>query len=178
MPNVKSTAADLDVQISRIANGDKSALADLYHCVYVSVYSYSLSILKSRQDAQDVLQDTFLDIWRSAPNYKSLGKPMAWIITIAQKRCTDILRTRLRFSDEMPNITDNGDGLTSEDKLLIHTCIETLEEKERQVVILHAISGLKHREISKILNIPLSTALSRYNRAIKKIRKTLEGEFL
>ena len=86
------------------------------------------------------------------------------------------LRRKSRFSDEpletavyMPE----NEELTSEDKIVIRKCIETLGDSEREIVILHAVSGFKHREIAEILGLPLSTVLSKYNRAIKKLRKTL-----
>lgn len=177
MLNVETNSLKmLDEQIAKIADGDKSALAVLYNCISVPVYSYALSVLKNRSDAEDVLHDTMLEVWRSAPGYQSMGKPMAWIITIARSLCLMNLRRKSRFSDEpletavyMPE----NEELTSEDKIVIRKCIETLGDSEREIVILHAVSGFKHREIAEILGLPLSTVLSKYNRAIKKLRKTL-----
>ena len=167
----------LDEEIRSIAGGDKSALAALYHHVRTPVYTYSLSILKDRSEAEDALHDTVLEIWRSAPGYKSIGKPMGWVIAIARSICLMKLRERQRLADEPPDaayLADDGD-LTAEDITVIRACMETLGEDEREVVILHAVSGLRHRDIAATLDQPLSTVLSRYNRAIKKLRKTLEG---
>lgn len=180
MSNVKNISVkELDEQIAKIADGDKSALAVLYDCISVSVYSYALSVLKNRSDAEDVLQDTLLEIWRSAPGYRQMGKPVAWVITIARSLCLMNLRRKNRFSDEpfetavyMPE----NEGMTCEDKIVIRTCMETLGDVEREIVIMHAVSGLKHREIAEVLNMPLSTVLSKYNRAIKKLRKTLSDD--
>ena len=170
----------LDLQIEKIAGGDKSALAVFYRHTCSSVYSYALSILKDRHDAEDVLQDTFLQVWRSASKYRSMGKPMAWVITIARNLCLEIIRERQRFSDEplediAGDIADEH-SLTPEDSAILKACMEILSGDEREAVILHAVSGLRHREIAKILKLPLSTVLSRYNRAIKKLKNTLEGE--
>ena len=69
------------------------------------------------------------------------------------------------------------DKTTIEDKMMIEACMGCLSEEEQQIVILHAVAGLKHREIAGILSINLSTALSKYNRALKKMRKYIrEGE--
>ena len=63
------------------------------------------------------------------------------------------------------------DGINAEDKLTVEQLLNTLDENERQIVVLHAVSGLKHREIASMLNMPLATVLSKYNRAIKKLQK-------
>ena len=62
------------------------------------------------------------------------------------------------------------DGVSVEDELLLRQCLETLSESERQIVVLHAVSGLKHKDIASVMSLPLSTVLSKYSRAIKKMQ--------
>ena len=182
----KGSPVFLDEQIKSVAAGDKSALAALYQCAKTPIYAYALSIVKTRHDAEDVLQDVLLEIWRSAPTYVSMGKPMAWIITITRSICLMKLRARSRTAEEpldLAVLEDKASNeLNPEDRMVIKSCLEGLSESEREMVILHAVSGLKHREIADILGLPLSTVLSKYNRAIKKLRKTLqettEGGFI
>lgn len=167
---------ELDAQIAAIGRGDMSALAALYRGVCSGVYSYALSVLKNRHDAEDVLQDTFLEISRSAESYKSMGKPMAWIITIARNLCLMRLRERQRYSDTpIEDITAADTAASPEDMAMIRTVIESLGDDEREIIILHALSGLKHREIAQILDMPLSTVLSKYQRTVKKLKILLEG---
>lgn len=164
----------LDELILKLAVGDRSALDGVYMFARTPVYSYALSLLKSTHDAEDVLQDTLLEVWRSAPRYKSMGKPMAWIITIARSFCLKKLgEVRTLTLDEVENVVSDS-PLPSEDAAVIRACMEKLCEDEREIILLHA-AGLKHREIAKILNRPLSTVLSRYQRAVKKLQKELEG---
>lgn len=174
----KGSSVFLDEQIKAVAMGDKSALAALYECAKTSVYAYALSVVKSRQDAEDVLQDVLLEIWRSAPSYVSMGKPMAWIITITRSICLMKLRKRSRTADEPLDLSILGEKvsneLSPEDRIVLKSCLEELSEREREIVILHAVSGLKHKEIAKLLGLPLSTVLSKYNRAIHRLRKTLQ----
>lgn len=175
----KGSSVFLDEQLRSISKGDKSALAALYQCAKTPIYTYALSVVKSRQDAEDVLQDVLLEIWRSASAYKSLGKPMAWIITITRNKCFMKLRQRA-FTSELPYDPEAlsetvADGMNLEDRIVIKSCLEELSDDEREIVILHAVSGLKHKEIAEILKIPLSTVLSKYNRAIKKLRQTLQN---
>ena len=69
------------------------------------------------------------------------------------------------------------DSVTPEDRLLIGACMERLTQEERQIVVLHAVSGFRHREIAQILQLPLPTVLSKYHRALKKLKKYVtEGE--
>ena len=66
--------------------------------------------------------------------------------------------------------------MSAEERHVLHTALTALEDTERQVILLHAVSGLKHREIAELLEIPLATALSKYHRGLKKLRAKLEGD--
>ena len=81
-------------------------------------------------------------------------------------------RTKLLDDEEWDAIPEDAQGLSFEDKDLLGSALKLLDETERRIVILHAASGLKHREIAKQLDIPLPTVLSKYARAIKKLKKT------
>ena len=73
-------------------------------------------------------------------------------------------------------IAADAPALTPEEKHLLHTALTQLSEEESRIVLLHAVTGLKHREIAALLGLPLPTALSKYHRALKKLKKLLEGE--
>lgn len=169
----------LDGIIFRLADGDKSALAEFYGLVSGSVYAFALSLVKNRADAEDILSELVLEVWRCAPNYTSMGKPMAWVITVTRNLCLQRLRERSRLADS--SFDEAADGLFAENSLdiedaaAIKACLETLCDGEREVVVLHAVAGLKHREIAEIMGLPLSTVLSRYQRAIKKLNKEFGG---
>ncbi len=173
----KRDAEILDKFIERISNNDKDALAEIYRMTNASVFGFALSILKNMQDAEDVLHDTYLRIYSSASGYKSKGKPLAWILTITRNLCLMKLRERKKTVDypqEDWNIAfDRIPAVTLEDKLVLTACMEKLSDEERQIVMLHSISGFKHREIADALSLPLSTVLSKYHRAIKKLRVLL-----
>lgn len=170
-------ADELDRCILGIARGDPDALELLYHSTRASVYSFALSILKNSHDAEDVLQDCYLHIHTGAEHYRSAGKPMAWILTITKNLCYQILRDRQRTADLPqedwePWLAAN-EGLSQEDQVVIRQCMENLTDEERQIVSLHAVAGFRHREIAEVLSLPLSTVLSKYHRAIKKLRQHL-----
>lgn len=171
----------LESAISRLANGDKDALGDLYENARVSVYSFALSIVKNTQDAEDVMHDTFVAVYKHAKSYTPKGKPLAWILTIAKNFALKALRHRGRFSSEEEdweryNDQTNDEAEQGEKRLVLIELLKTLSEQERQIITLHAVSGLKHRQIAELLDLPLSTVLSKYNRAIKKLRNELQED--
>ncbi len=170
----------IDQYLAGITEESASALENLYHCASASIYSFALSILKNSHDAEDVLHDCFVLIWSAAGSYRSSGKPMAWILTITKNLCLKKLRERGKSSPldqlEQDMLSLNNPGMTQEDRMIVSQCLTQLSTEESQIVVLHAVSGFKHREIADLLALPLPTVLSKYNRAIKKLRKIYEGE--
>lgn len=176
---VKS-ADELDAYISRIAsdNDNKEAFTALYAQTSTSIYAFALSILKNTHDAEDVLHDCFVNIHAAAADYKSIGKPMAWIMTITRNLCMLKLRERKKVADLEPEMWEPflefREEVTAEDRLMIDECLNRLTDEERQIVVLHLVSGFKHREIAQFLKLPLATVLSKYHRAIKKLKRIFE----
>ena len=85
--------------LNRVGTGDSEAFRQLYHNTDRTVYSFILSILKNPQDAEEVMQETYLKIWTSAASYHSQGKPLAWIFTIARNLCYMKFRDQKRQAD-------------------------------------------------------------------------------
>ena len=170
---------ELDRLLSGVAAGDREALAQLYRRTRTAVYGLALSYVKNAHDAQDVTQDTFVRVWDSAPQYKRQGSPMGWLLTIARNLALMKLRRGARQEQldeaEWDAIPADSPAVTPEDRQLLQTALASLSDQERQVVVLHAVTGLKHREIAALLQIPLATVLSKYHRALKKLRIQLEG---
>jgi RNA polymerase sigma-70 factor (ECF subfamily) len=169
-------AKQLDQWIAEIAKGNTDALAGLYQETSPSVYAYALSVLKSSHDAEDVLHDCYLSVWTAASSYRSSGKTMAWLLTIAKNLCRKQLRVRSRTEtwpeEDWKNSLESAE-MTADDKVVLQQCMEVLSDTERQIVVLHAVSGFKHREIAAYLELPLATVLSKYHRAIKKMKTML-----
>lgn len=166
--------------INRIGQGDKEAFCKLYGQTGNAVYSYALSLLRNQQDAEDAMQETFLKIRSAAHLYIPMGKPMAWILTIARNICMMKFRQKKHSSviplEEIKEELDFGQIEDREDRIVLKAAFQILSEEECQIIVLHAVSGLKHREISGLLRLPLSTVLSKYNRGLKKLRDRLEGQ--
>ena len=169
--------------LRRVGSGDQEAFYELYQNTDRTMYSFILSILRNPQDAEEVMQETYLKVWTSAASYQSQGKPLAWMFTIARNLCY------MRFRDQKQQADVGLDDLTGEetgelclpleqmtDAIVLKAALAVLKEDERQIVLLHASAGLKHREIAADLKIPLATVLSKYNRAMKKLQQYLREE--
>ena len=170
----------LDGLMGRIVEGDRDALAELYHRARTTVYALALSYLKNTEDAEDVTQDAFVQIWDNALGYRAEGKTVAWILTIARNLCLMRLRKQQRSGElseeEWAVLPALPAGLSHEEQLALRAALELLDAEERRIVLLHAVTGWKHREIASLLELPLPTVLSKYHRALTKLRKQLEGE--
>lgn len=168
----------IETSIAKIAGGDKEALALLYEQTHAAVYGFALSILKNRQDAEDVLQDTYIQIWKAAGTYRPEGKPLAWIFTITRNLSLMDFRQQSRMITVTPEewqlLFADQPKMSVEDRLVLSALLGILTDEDRQIVMLHVLTGLKHREIAEILNMKISTVLSRYNRALKKLRNALK----
>ncbi len=168
----------LERLLLRVAGGEQEALEALYHGTRAAVYALALSLLKNTHDAEDVTQDTYVRIWENASAYRPQGSPMAWILTVARNLARMKLRQGAKFAEldeqqweAIPAECDLDIG----ERHLLQTVLAKLSDEERQIVLLHAVSGLKHREIASLLERPLATILSKYARALKKLRAGLEG---
>lgn len=158
--------------------GDMDAFRRLYEMTARGIYSYALSILQHPQDAEEVMQDTYLTAWRQAKRYEAEGKPMAWLLTIARNLCFMRLRRQKdhpyvsyeELEEEEPGRLCPQIELAPEKQLLLDA-LGGLTEEERKIVLLHDAGEMKHREIAEYLGAPLSTVISRYRRALKKMQK-------
>lgn len=169
--------------LKKIGTGDEEAFRQLYQNTDRTIYSFILSIVKNPPDAEEIMQETYLKVWTSAGSYQSQGKPLAWIFTIARNLCY------MKFRDQKHEADIGLDDLSGmetgefcpqienvADKLVLKAALDILKEEEREIVLLHASAGLKHREIAASLRMPLATVLSKYNRAMKKLENYLREE--
>ncbi len=165
----------LEEYLKEIADDNMASLRLLYEETSAGVYSFTLSMLKNREDAEDAMQDVYLSIHRSAHLYTPMGRPMEWIMTVTKNICISKLRARNKLnplSDEDKPIAF-PDISRSEDRMLLNEALKILTDEERKVIILKTVAQLKHREIATVLGIPQATVRSKYRRALKKLKQYL-----
>lgn len=170
----------LEQYIVEMAGGSSTAIEPFYAATRAGVYGYALSILRNTHDAQDVMQEAYVRVYRSSEQYLPRGNPMPWVYAIVRNLALTQLRERQKMVEVGPETLDcvlpGNEQLTEDDRLILSAALDGLTPEESQIVILHAAAGFKHREIAELLQIPLSTAISKYHRALGKLRRTLEGD--
>ena len=166
--------------LHRIAGGEREALAELYQRTKTAVYGLALSYLKNAHDAQDLTQDVYVQVWNCAEQYRPAGSPMGWLLTVCRNLCLMRLRREERHAtlldEEWDAIPAQECGLDADERILLQYALAALSDEERRIVLLHAATGMKHREIAALLELTLPTVLSKYHRALKKMRVILEGD--
>ncbi|OUP13021.1 hypothetical protein B5F35_05775 [Anaeromassilibacillus sp. An200] len=166
--------------IVSIAGGDTSALEELYHLTQAPLYAYLLSLLKNSADAGDALQDTYLDVFTTAARYQPQGHSRAWLYAIAKNKAMMTFR-RKKIRGEVPEEESGPEPwedphLGREERMVLSAALNILSEEERQIVTLHAVSGFRFREVASFLELPINTVLSKYHRAMKRLRRQLSEE--
>ena len=171
---------ELQQLLIHIAGGEREALAELYQRTRSAVYGLALSYLKNAHDAQDLTQDVYVQVWDCVEQYRLTGSPMGWLLAVCRNLCLMRLRREERHAalseEEWDAIPARECGLDADERALLQGALASLTDEERRVVLLHAVTGLKHREIAALLELPLPTVLSKYHRALKKMRSFLKGD--
>ena len=174
-----SDAEILDLLLQKLAEGDMDALRDLYERVSSAVYTLALSVVQNPTTAEGVIQDAFVNIAQNANKYVSQGKPMAWIMTITKNIALMKLKrmdNRNSSLEDYMDVAKTDDFAQSDRRLMLRKALSELKDEDRQIVILHAMTGMKHREIAEIMKIPLPTVLTKYKRSLEKMRRTIGGD--
>lgn len=175
---------DSDVELLHaVARGDEDALARLYDRYRVILFSLLVRILKSREEAEDVLQEVFLQIWKRAKDFDEFrGKPFTWLVTLARSRAIDRIRqlgARQRLaesaSQETPEEVSDAaaDTLHSEQREIVARALAALPEEQRHALNLAYFDGLTQSEIAEQLDTPLGTVKTRMRSGMIKLRELL-----
>lgn len=160
-------------------SGDKIAFEEIYNHLKTPMYTIILRITQDRSLSEDILQEVFLKLYQSPPK-PPIRKPRAYLFQMARNLAIDNVRKLPQHAhwDSVENLVylpldDFLDDFSS--KMDIDLAIKTLPLKESQIVSLRINGGLKFREISDVMDMPLGTVLWRYQKAIKQLRSILSG---
>ncbi|MFO0937131.1 MAG: sigma-70 family RNA polymerase sigma factor [Gemmataceae bacterium] len=165
--------------ITGMAQQSREAFSTFFDHFSPRVFGIILSLLRNRTDAEDVLQETFLQAWNQAGRYdQSQSTPEGWIIMIARSRAIDRLRKNRRKSqilrDSNANLSSVLDRtIQQDDEGRVRVALNFLEEELRKPIQLSFFSGFTHTEIAQLLNLPLGTVKTRIRQGILKLRNEL-----
>jgi RNA polymerase sigma-70 factor (ECF subfamily) len=187
----------LETRLAKLArNGDREAFETLVDLYQDKMYYLALRMLGNAQEAEDVVQETFLRVYMNLDRYDEAHKFSTWIYRIANNLCIDRLRRRkptlsLDFEDENGETTGSGYAVLSGDEdrpeeqmilselqSTVRDAIDKLPDKYKSVVILRYLHDLSLQEIGEVLDLPVTTVKTRVHRAREALRLTLEGQQL
>lgn len=180
-------ARDLEC-LRRVAAGDEAALSELYDRYIGLVLPVAVRIVGDSAQAEDVVQETWLQVWRSAPSYDPKRGPVAaWLLTITRSRALDTYRSRSARSKREDRVAkapiadgpDPGDQVNgSSSRAAVRRAIAALDPKKREVIELAYWQGLSQTEIAARLGAPLGTVKSWMRQGLRDLRASLpEGEW-
>lgn len=151
--------------------GDTDALAIIYDCMARMIFSVSYAITENYQDAEDVLQETMIEISKYAHTYRSGSNPKAWILAMTRHLSIDVVRRKksivLNDAIEMDCNPETHSDLTLIEVL---DMLNTLDEEKRQIIVLRLYTELPYKEIASIMGISVVAAQKKYQRAIRELK--------
>lgn len=174
--------------IDRVALRDESALKALYDLTSAKLYGLAMRVVGKNEWAEDALQESFLQIWRSAGDYRaSLSPPMAWLGLIVRSRALDSLRRRQaerthltheldeQLAESLPGDSPNpmDVSLASQQAWALHQCLGKLDNQQREVVCLAYLRDLSHSELATQLRLPLGTVKTWIRRGLDQLRSCM-----
>lgn len=183
-----SQGSELTRQIKRIADGDRDAFASFYDETSSFVFGLLLKILDDRDKAEDVAQEVYTQIWRTAPTYNpARSSPWTWVAMIARSRALDRTRSEGSYSDAMDELEGRPgtDLLTtgfrnpeeaatlSERREMVQDALGDLPDPQLHALTLAFFQGLSHREIADRTETPLGTVKSRIRSGLQKLERKL-----
>lgn len=166
-----------------VARRDERALGWLYDRYRLILFGLLARILNSREEAEDVLQEVFLQVWQRASDFdEQRGKPFTWLVTLARSRAIDRLRllaSRQRlaenaahdYSDESSDAME--DTIHAEQRQIVQRALAQLPEEQRLTLMLAYFDGLTQSEIATKLSTPLGTVKTRMRSGMMKLRELL-----
>jgi RNA polymerase sigma-70 factor (ECF subfamily) len=183
------TAEDLQAQLlRRVAAGDLQAMSDFYDQSVQPLYSVALRILGDAGEAEEVIQDVFVQVWEKAATFDSLiGSALHWVLSITRHRAIDRLRSRQRRSRLVDQLIETGDVetefasapenavLSGDEAAAVRAALGSLPGDQRQAIQMAFFGGLTHAEIAEALHQPLGTIKARIRRGLLRLRESLKS---
>ena len=168
--------------LSRVADGDKQALAALYKALEKPVYRFILSRLNDPHESSDILHDVFMEVWRSAGRFEGRSKVQTWIIGIAYRKVIDNHRKRGRVdvTDNLPDTADDSPDAASclasgQEAEHVRHCLRTLKDDHRSAISLAFYDDMTYAEIAEVAGVPEGTIKTRVFHAKKLLLRCLSG---
>lgn len=163
----------------RATKGDATAFGELYSLFAGEMYRYALYSLGSAESAQDAVQETALEAFRSIGKLKNESAAKAWFFGILYNVCKHFQREKYKADFTSLDLCEELSSADTSEELLIGLdlvrLINTLSEQEREIVLLSAVCGYSGKEIAEVTGIPHGTVRSKLSRTLARLREETEG---
>ena len=169
--------ADAEAVLPRLRAGDPEAQEALFRAFEAPVYSLARRICRTTEDAEDVLQETFIEVFRSIGQFRGQGSIWGWVRTVASSKA--LMRLRRNKYRDTDDLVDDAAPMKREDTALrmdLEAALERLSATSRAVVWLHDVEGYTHEEIAAQMDRTVSFSKSQLARAHARLRKWLGEE--
>jgi RNA polymerase sigma-70 factor (ECF subfamily) len=179
-----SASPSLEQLLDGVARGDDAAFEQLYDRMSASVFGLVRRVLRDPAQAEEVTQEVFLEVWRSAPAFEpGRGSPSAWVLTMAHRRAVDRVRSA-QASRDRDDAAARRDAAVPYDVVgeevearleqeRVRDALASLTELQRQAVQLAFYGGYTHTEVSELLGVPLGTVKTRIRDGLIRLRDAL-----
>ncbi|MFC9132746.1 sigma-70 family RNA polymerase sigma factor [Streptomyces sp. NPDC057099] len=179
-----SAEPDLQELVGLVALGDEDAFASVYDLVASPVLGVVRAVLRDQAQSEEVAQEVLVEVWRTAPRYRSdRGTAINWILTLAHRRAVDRVRSveaaaardhkaaLLEHTPEYDEVTEQVEARLEREQ--VRRCLRTLTEIQRQAVTLAYYRGLTYRQVAEALTLPLGTVKTRLRDGLIRLRDCL-----
>lgn len=184
--DMKSTRlVNCDQLLTNAARGDKASFAALYNAIAPRVLGLCVQIVQQRAQAEEVMQEVFIEVWRRAAEFNSAkGSAQTWVLRLARLRAIDRLRSyqatldrdhkefRLQHASWAGSVED--EAVASLEAEQLRHVVDSIGEPHRTAVMLAYFHGLTHQELANTLDIPLGTAKTRVRDGLRKLRAVVD----
>jgi RNA polymerase sigma factor (sigma-70 family) len=185
MDAIAANRSQLAAALARVAAGDRAALRIVYQDTSAKLFGVCLRILNDRGEAEDVLQDVYVTVWRKAGSFDpTRASPITWLVAIARNRAIDRLRSSAasRRSEPIESAEDVRDDapaaldlvVAAEQRERLKTCLGELEERHSGVIRSAFLDGITYEQLAQRMEVPLGTMKSWIRRGLMKLRTCLE----
>ena len=161
-----------DELLERISRGDVEALGELYDRYSGLLYQFALALVRSRDAAEEVVQETFLGLLRSRSGLGDVRDIRSYLLRIVRNEVSH-RRRRHEADASALEVVEAREGLSAREVLELNEALARLPEEQLTVVVLKVWQGMTFAEVAEALDIPANTAASRYRYALEKLRQWL-----
>ena len=161
---------EINALLVSIAEGKMNALGEIYTMLSVRIFNYARAITRNKESAEDVTHDVFIQIHKHASRLAKMDNPVAYIMVATRNQSFDYMKRNKRTADSLEDMSEKEGTFQPQNRLFVEDALMQLPVNQRETVYLHYICGYTHKEVSKIMGVPLATVKWRCGKALTQLQ--------